>query len=75
MTACQKRGFDTNQMLRETGRIVLILMTDGQYGAVNSQVHRMPEATEEALKKKRGHPPQNKNVEAETMAPKRSPGA
>lgn len=34
--ACKKLGYDSNQMVREIDRIVLVLLTDGLYAAVNN---------------------------------------
>ena len=38
--ACKSFGYDTNRMLREIDRIVLVLLTDGLYSAVNNQSGR-----------------------------------
>lgn len=41
--ACKKLGYDTNQMLREIDRVVLVLMTDGLYASVNNMSKRQKE--------------------------------
>ena len=41
--ACKSLGYDTNQMLREIDRAVLVLMTDGLYASVNNLSRRQKE--------------------------------
>lgn len=47
MTACKKLDYDTNQMIREIDRIVLILMTDGCYSAIDNHTKRQKELLRE----------------------------
>lgn len=45
--ACRRLGYDSNQMLREIDRVVLVLMTDGVYASVNNLSKRQTELLEE----------------------------
>ena len=45
--ACKKLGYDSNKMIREIDRVVLVLMPDGLYASVNNLTTRQKELLSE----------------------------